>query len=491
MPRFSMLSRRTCLKGLGVALALPLLETMSFAATPPSGSLKQPTRLLFVHWKNGLVANRFWPKDEKSYHPSLPLPPTLEPLRPVLSETLLLGQIKNPCENLGEDKNGAAGHKADSACWLTCAHVNKANGGVDLGISADQFAAEQLGQYTVLPSLELGLAGHTLSGIEEHGYSRAYHTAISYRSATQAVPQESNPRAVLERLFSSRRSAPQKKASAPKTNAGPQTDTGKFAVDPNADAGIGEPSLDQVMVDKVLEHAKSLRKHVSTADQRTLDEYLDGVQSLEKRIAAIERQQAEAARSQNGGKKAGVYSDPIVVTLPKDGAVFSERFRVMADLMILGFQSDVTRVGSISNFGDCAAELGIKEDVHQFTHNDPDKTNPVDPVLLKCLQIELLYLQQVAYVIQRAKDIKDGEGSLLDHSIFMCGSGMGQGRFHNNDDCPTIIAGRGNGTIRTGRYVSQAKGTQGDLLLGILARAGCTVPKQFGLNGTKLSPDLS
>ena len=105
--------------------------------------------------------------------------------------------------------------------------------------------------------------------------------------------------------------------------------------------------------------------------------------------------------------------------------------------------------------------------------------------------VGLRYEQLPPDVIQRAKDIKDGNGSLLDHSIFLCGSGMGQGRFHNNDDCPTIIAGRGNGTIRTGRYISQAKGTQGDLLMGLLARAGCTVPKQFGLNGTKLFPDLS
>ncbi len=483
MTRSIMLSRRTCLKGIGVSLALPLLETMSWAGSPAGAAAQQPTRLLFVHWKNGLVASRFWPKDEKSYHPSVALPPTLEPLRAVLSETLLIGQIKNPCQNLGEDKNGAAGHKADSACWLTCAHVNKANGSVDLGISADQLAAEQLGQYTFLPSLELGLAGHGLSGVEEHGYSNAYHTAISYRSATQAVQPESNPRAALERLFSSRRSMPQKRG------AGPKVETGKFASDAAAADGNAESSLDKLMVDKVLEHAKSMRSHVSSADQRALDEYLDGIQSLEKRIVSIERQQAGAERDQGGKKKAGVFSDPITVTMPKDGAVFSERFRVMADLMILGFQSDVTRVGSICNFGDCGAELGIKEDVHQFTHNDPSRKD--DPNLLKCLQLELMYLQQVAYVIQRAKDIKDGNGSLLDHSIFLCGSGMGEGRFHNNDDCPTIVAGRGNGTIRTGRYVSQAKGTQGDLLLGILARAGCTVPKQFGLNGTKLSPDLA
>jgi len=240
----------------------------------------------------------------------------------------------------------------------------------------------------------------------------------------------------------------------------------------------------------VLEDAKNLRKHVSASDQHTLDDYLDGINSLEKRIVAIEKQQAEAARSQSGGKKAraGTYSDPITVTVPKDGAPWSERFRVMADLMILAFQSDLTRVCTIGNFGGTFEELGFKDDHHSLSHNDYRKDTEK---LKKLLQIEHLLIEQVAYVIQRAKGLKDGTGSLLDHSIMLFGSGMGEGAYHTTKDYPTIIAGSGNGTVHLGRYVSEAKGTQGDLLMGILARSGCTLTKPLGANGSKLSPDLS
>ncbi len=487
MPRFPLISRRTCLKGLGVSLALPLLETMSWAGTPAGGGAQQPVRLLFFNWRFGVVANRFWPKDERSYNASVALPPTLEPLRPVIGETLLIGQTKNPCQNPPLSQGGPAEHAAEVCSWLTCAKAIKTGSGtVNIGISADQLAAEQLGQFTALPSLELGLAWAPLDGINEHGYARAYESSLSYRSATQPVPRETDPRAVLNRLFSSRRSAPQHRG------AGPTVDAKKFAADPAAaaaEAGAGTgPSLDQMMIDQVMDNAKDLRKHVSTTDQRTLDEYLDGIQALEKRIVAIERQQAEAARSQGGRKSSGTFSDPITVTMPKDGATFSERFRVMADLMILGFQSDVMRVGSFGNLGERFEELGFQDDHHSLTHEDPNGTSEK---LMKCLKIEHLHMQQITYLIQRAKDLKDGNGSLLDHSIMLFGTGMGEGIRHNNDDYPVIIAGRGNGTVRPGRYVTQAKGTQGDLLMGLLARAGCTVPKQFGLNGTKLSPDLS
>jgi len=270
-------------------------------------------------------------------------------------------------------------------------------------------------------------------------------------------------------------------------------DTSKFAVSPTAGAGDADNSLDQVMLDMVMDDAKSLRKHVSAADQHTLDDYLEGIRSLEKRIVAIERQQAEAARQQAGGKstRTGTYSEPITVTMPKDGAPWSDRVRVIADLMVLAFQSDVTRIISIANVSHPDAgfpELGILEGHHSLTHNDgPKDADKYD----KVQKIEHLMMEQIAYIIQRVKSIKDGTGTLLDHSILLMGSGMRDGATHTLHDFPTIIAGGGNGSVRLGRYVSAAKGTQGDLLMGILSRAGCTFPKPFGMNGTKPSPDLS
>ncbi len=483
MPRFPMISRRTCLKGLGVSLALPLLETMSWAGSPPGGSSQQPVRLLFLNWRYGLTPPQFWPKDEKSYSASGELPPTLEPLRTSLGDCLLIGGMRNPKTNdVDFTKNGPSTHAVETCCWLTCMPPLNKNGTVDIGISADQIAAEQIGQYTALPSLELGIVRESLSGPGENGYSNAYYNTISYRSQTQPLPRETDPRAVLNRLFSSRRSAPMHRS-------GPAADTGKFAVAPAS--GSPERSLDQVMLDMVMESVKNLRKNVSNADQRTLDEYLDGINSLEKRIVAIERQQAEAAREQASGHKAvrsGTYSDPIAVTVPKDGAPWSERFKVMADLAILAFQGDVTRVCTMGNFGNHFEELGIKDEHHTLSHNDYRKDTEK---LKKLLQIEKLIIEQVAYVVQRAKGLKDGTGSLLDHSIMLFGSGMGEGAYHTTKDYPTLIAGSGNGTVRLGRYVSEAKGTQGDLLMGILARAGCTLSKPLGVNGAKLSPDLS
>ena len=487
MPTFNLMSRRTCLKGLGVSLALPLLETMSWGATPPGGSPQQPVRLLFLNWRYGSTPDLFWPTDEKSFTASGNLPQNRDPLRGVLGDCLLIGKMRNPKTNdVDFTKGGPSTHAVETCSWLTCMPPLLSNGMVDIGISADQIAAEQIGQYTTLPSLELGIVRESLSGPGENGYSNAYYNTISYRSQTQPLPRETDPRAVLNRLFSSRRSAPLRSSS------GPAVDTGRFAAGAASGAPEADHSLDQVMLDMVMEDARNLRKQVSNADQHTIDEYLDGIASLEKRIVAIERQQAEAARSASGaGKKVrgGTYSEPITVTVPKDGAPWSERFRVMADLMILAFQSDLTRVCTIGNFGNHFEELGFKDEHHSLSHNDYHKDTEK---LKKLLQIEHLLIEQVAYVVQRAKGLKDGSGTLLDHSIMLFGSGMGEGAYHTTKDYPTIVAGGGNGTVRLGRYViSEAKGTQGDLLMAILARAGCTLTKPLGANGSKLSPDLS
>ena len=482
--RRSVISRRTCLKGLGIALGLPLLESMSWGATPAKGSAAEPVRLMFMNWRYGLTPTEFWPKDEKSYSSSGVLPPTLEPLRALLSDCLLIGGMRNPKTNdVDFTKGGPSTHAVETGSWLTCLPPLLNGGTVNIGTSADQIAAQQIGQYTPLPSLELGIARETLSGPGENGYSNAYYHTISFASATQPLPRETDPRAVLNLLFSSRTSAPAKRG------AGPTVDAGKFANGSGNATAPGVKSLDQTMLDLVMGGTADLRKNISAADQHTLDNYLDGVRSLEKRIAAIERQQAEAARDQGGKKsaKTGKYSDPITVTVPKDGSPWSERFRVMADLMILGFQTDVTRVCSFGSLGGNFPELGFTDDHHSLSHNDyrADKVK-----LTKLLQIERLLIQQVAYVVQRMKDLKDGNGSLLDHSLMLFGSGMGEGAYHTTKDYPTIVAGSANGTVRQGRYIAQAKGNQGDLLMGMLARAGCTLGKPIG-SGAQLSPDLA
>lgn len=473
------IARRTCLKGLGVALALPLLETMGWADPPKGGASKRPVRLAFFYTPYGYGRGAepwFWPKDAASFSPSGSLSPVLESLRPVVSDCLLIGDLTNP---RADDRE--PGHVVEASSWLTSAPVAQdkdKRGSINISMSADQVAAAKLGAYTILPSLELGVSECNLSGTSEAGLSAGYQNTISYRSATQALPADNNPRSVFNRLFSTRR-------STPKRHGGPATDTSAFA---GGGATTDEgPSLDQGMLDLVMESSANLRKHISDADSHTLDEYLDGVRSLEKRVVAIERQQAEAAaeRASKGKPRSGKYSDPIDVSMTSSSATKrSEHLQVMADLMILAFQTDLTRVVTLPfahPYDGCAyPELGFTDDHHACTHQkEPEKH----------LKIDQFHVSQFARIVQKMRSLNDGYGTLLDNSILMFGSGMTDWSHSTSAHLPTILAGRGGGTVAPGRFI-RAKGVMGDLLTAILARAGCTLEKPIG-NGTKLLADLS
>jgi hypothetical protein len=482
---FTPLSRRAMLKGLGVAMALPLLETMSWAETAKAAAVKPPVRLAFFcmpygFGRTGIKDQSFWPADPKDFTPTAKLPSTLEPLRPVLGDCLLFNNLDNP--HLPDE--GGPGHAFEHGRFLTCVHpamAQEKRATVNIGISADQVAAQQLGVYTALPSLELAVSRCNLSGTTEGGFSSAYLNTISYRSATQALPTENNPRSVLNRLFSTRKSVPRKRA------AGPVADPAKFAGGEAPVAEADGPSLDQSMLDLLGEGTAALRKHVSDADQRTLDQYLDGVRALEKRIVAIERQQAEAARAQagKGKERKGKYSEPITVNV-KDGAVpWSEHLRVMADLMILAFQTDLTRVATMPFSqpydGRNYPELGFNDDHHACSHKDSD--------ISLILKIEQFNIQQFAYIIGRMKSLNDGSGTLLDNSMLLFGSGMRDNSHDTYNRLPILMAGRGGGTVVPGRMVT-TKGTLADLYTAMLARAGCTMDKPFA-RGTRMMPDLS
>ena len=471
MPRFTALSRRTCLKGLGVAMALPLLETMGWADTP-KGALKNPVRMAFLSSPFGVYPDAFWPKDAKTFGPAGVIPPTLEPLRAMLGDCLILEGVQNP----GVNATKGSTHLVETSAWLTCT-APKGGGMVETGVSADQIAALQIGAYTAIPSLELGIQDSNFSHTGEDGFAGAYYDTISYRTPTQPIPCENSPRSVLKRLFSSRRSMPKRHSSS----------GGAAAIGGGAEEENG-PSLDQSMLDVVMESTAELRKHISDPDQRIVDEYLDGVRSLEKRVAAIEKQQADAARAKQakGNTKSGLkYSDPIDVTL--NDTKWSEHVKVMGDLMILAFQTDLTRIVTLvfeHPFGISYPELGFTEAHHECSHHD-NKKEKID----KLLRIEKFHIEQFAYIIGRMKTLLDGNGTLLDNSMVLWGSGMGYGFQHSNNNLPTILAGRGGGTIRTGRF-ARATGNQGDLLMAILARAGCAPDRTIG-SGTKPSNDLA
>ncbi len=337
---------------------------------------------------------------------------------------------------------------------------------VNIAISADQIAANYVGAFTPLPSLELATMPQTHREHQE-GLNEAYYSHCSFRGPRQPMPAEINPRSVLKRLFQCRE-AGSGGAQAAKTSA---------------------DALDRSMLDLVLGGARDLRGKLSSDDQRKLDEYLDSVRSVERRIAAIQTRQAEAARA-----NAGVASDnrpaanslPIEIKIP-EGDKRSEYMHVMCDLNILAFQCDLTRVstyiGSTPN-GVSYPELGFTDEHHSQTHheNDPVKMD-------KVTKISQFNVTQFADMVKKMASLKEGDGTLLDNCIMMWGSGLEDGNKHSRAHLPFVIAGKGGGALKTGRYLPDLKANQGDLLGTLLTCAGIPLDRPIGI-ATKQLPEL-
>jgi hypothetical protein len=445
---------------MGAALALPLLETMGWAEGKTG---KPPVRLAFMYMPHGVITERFWPADPASYL-SAP-PPILEPLRPVIDQCLVMKGISGvPIEPF----NGAP-HALELSTWLT-AILPDANrrDRVNISISADQIAANTVGAFTALPSLELATMPQTHKENQE-GLHEAYYSHCSFRSPTQPLPAETNPRGVLKRLFQTRDQGP----SAAKSGSSAGTDP-----------------LDRSLLDLVLDGAKDLRGKLSRGDQHKLDEYLDSVRALERRIAAMEHRRAEAAKEAAGAsapQRPATDSPPIEVTIP-EGAKRSEYMQVMCDLTVLAFQTDLTRVstyiGSTPN-GVSYPELGFSDEHHSQTHH-----NYKAEMLDKVAKINTFNVAQFAYMVKRLHELREGEGTLLDNCIMMWGSGLEDGNKHTRVNLPFVVAGRGGGTLKTGRYYPDSKGNQGDLLGTLLTCAGIPLDRPIGI-ATKLLKEMT
>ncbi len=443
-----LISRRSCLKGLGASLALPLLQTMGWADSVQGKPFKPPVRLGFMYMPHGVIMDQFWPADAESFLTTPP--PALESLRPVLDQCLLMKGISGvPIAPF----NGAP-HALELSTWLTAVlpDADRRNQ-INIAISADQIAANYVGALTFLPSLELATMPQTHKENQE-GLNEGYYSHCSFRSPTQAVPAETNPRSVLNRLF------------------GKSDQPGNLT---QADA------LDRQMLDLVLGGARDLRRKLPRDDQHKLDEYLDSVRSVERRIAAIEYRQKEAALESAGvsaSKRHASDSPPIEIKIP-EGDKRSEYMQVMCDLNVLAFQTDTTRVstyiGSTPN-GVSYPELGFKDEHHSQTHHN-NKPGQV----AKVAAITAFNISQFAYMVKKMASLREGEGTLLDNCIMMWGSGLEDGNTHGRENLPFIVAGKGGGSINTGRFLPDTKGNQGDLLTTILACAGIPLDRPIGI----------
>src|SRR5665213_1311920 len=407
------ISRRTCLQGLGVALALPLMETMGWADQPKGATYKPPVRLGFMYMPHGVIMERFWPSDPSTFLTAPP--PLLHPLEGVLDQCLLMKGISGVPN---APFNGAP-HALELSTWLTATLPDAdTRATVNIAISADQIAANYVGAFTPLPSLELATMPQTHKENQD-GLNAAYYSHCSYRGPTQPLPAEINPRAVLKRLFQCRENA---KAGSTTTTA--------------ADA------LDRSMLDLVLGGARDLRGTLSYADQRKLDEYLDSVRSVERRIAAIQLRQIEASKAAAGisvASRAVTDSAPIAIKMP-EGDKRSEYMQVMCDLNVLAFQTDLTRVstyiGSTPN-GVSYPELGFSDEHHSQTHhnNDPVKVD-------KITKINTFNVSQFAHMVKKMHSLREGDGTLLDNCIMMWGSGLEDGNTHERKNLPITITAK-------------------------------------------------
>lgn len=446
MNRHPLVDRRTLLKGAGVSLALPFMESLCQAAG--STPVKPPVRLAFMYMPHGVIMDEFWPKSPESFLKSPP--PAIQSLGPVLDQCLMMKGISG----VPTSPFSGAPHALELSTWLT-ARLPDADtrGRVNISISADQIMANYVGAQTLLPSLELATMPQTHKE-NQAGLHEAYYSHCSYRSPTQPVPAEIDPRNVLSRLFGKRGTAERVSKATP---------------------------LDRQMLDRVLGGARDLRRTLGKTDQQKLDEYLDSVRAVERRIAAIEHRQQEAALEKAGVRSTqrnASDSPPIEVKIP-EGDKRSEYMQVMCDLTILAFQTDTTRVstyiGSTPN-GVSYPELGFTDRHHSQTHH-----NNRQEMVRKVAAITEFNIARFAYMVKKMHALKEGDGTLLDNCIMMWGSGLEDGNKHQRKNLPFIIAGKGGGSIKTGRFLPDTQGNQGDLLTTLLSCAGVPLDRPIGI----------
>jgi hypothetical protein len=428
------LDRRTFLRGMGATLALPMLDAMVPAMAATKGATA-PVRLGFVYVPNGIIMNRWTPAAEGAGFEFTPTMKALEPFREQLNVLSGLAQINGRA--LGD---GAGDHARAGATWLTGVHPKKTEGAdIHAGVSADQIAAREFGKATQFGSLEIGLEAPTLAGGCDSGYSCAYTNTISWRSDTTPMPMEINPRAVFERLFGD----------------GDSTDPA---------ARLAALKEQRSILDYVTGDIDRIQTGLGGRDRNKLSEYLESIRDIERRI--------QKAEEQNATMKLPMMERP--GGAPDD---FMEHARLMMDLMVVAWQTDMTRVVSfmIAREGSNRPyrPIGVTDGHHSVTHhmNDPEKIE-------KVIKINNYHVQTFAYLLDKMRKTADGDGTLLDHAAILYGSSISDGNAHTHHDLPLVLAGGASGQIKGGRHIRFPKETpMNNLLVTMLGKAGVNIEK--------------
>jgi hypothetical protein len=418
--------RRTFLRGAGAVLALPFLDAMTPAL---AASTARPIRMAFIEVPNGIMMDKWTPS---AVGADFTLTPILEPLKEFKDRMLVIsGLDQNQSKALKTDVGGD--HPRACTAWLTGTHARMTSG-ADLraGISVDQVAAKEFGKHTQLASLEIGLESAEVVGACESAYSCAYYNTISWRNETTPLPMENRPRAVFERLFG---------------------DSG--TTDAAARQALREE--DRSILDAVSEDVTRLRGEVGRSDRRKIDQYLEAVRDVERRI--------QLANGQAGGEVPDV-TGPVGIPF-----VFSEYYKLMADLMVLAWQTDMTRVCTFQigheMSGRAYPEVGFGDAHHSVTHHQGDREK-----IAKVIQINIFHARMLSYYLERLRATHDGDGSLLDHAMVLYGGALSDGNLHLYTNLPLLLFAGGVTGIRKG-HVRYPSGTpMNNLLLTMLDKAG-------------------
>ncbi|MBI4479163.1 MAG: DUF1552 domain-containing protein [Acidobacteria bacterium] len=433
--------RRAFLRGAGAALALPWLEGMVPAVAVAAA--KPANRLAFIYSPNGMIMDKWTPAREGA---AFDLPPILEPLAPFRARFLVLSGLNQNAADPAPGEGESAPHERAGATFLTGVHPKREG---YVATSVDQIAAKELGKQTQIASLELGLHDTDVVGQCEKQWSCAYLNTLSWRAAATPLPVQNDPRAVFERLF----------------GEGNSTDQA---------ARLKRIREERSLLDSVIQAAERLRSRLGPGDRNRLSEYLDGIRDVERRI--------QMAEEQNTSSGTIVLDRPVGIP-----GAFDDYAKLMFDLVVLAFQSDLTRVTTFmlgrEQSNRTYREIGVPDAHHGLSHHG------MDPVkIAKVVQIDIFHSQLFAYFLEQMRSTPDGEGSLLDHSMIVYGSALSDGNEHLNQDLPILLAGGGAGQFKGGRHLRYPKDTPlTNLYVALLDKLGVPLEK-FGDSTGELEP---
>jgi hypothetical protein len=432
----SELTRRTVLRGVGVSLALPWLESLAPRALGATASepTAAPQRMAFMFVPNG-VHLPDWTPQLSGYGYDLPY--ILEPLARVRDDVMVISGLTHDKGRANGD--GPGDHARSASVFLTGSQPRKTDGSdIRSGVSVDQVAAQARGQATRFASLELGCEPGRSAGGCDSGYSCAYSSNISWSSESTPVGKETNPRFVFERLFSD--ASPSKR-------------------DPNAER---RRVLKKSILDMISDDARRLQDKLGSNDQQKLDQFLSGVREVERRIE----------RTDDEPKLSVDIDYPIPMGTPDD---YGEHIRLMCDMIVLAFQTDRTRIASfmLADAGSNRSyrHINVADGHHDLSHHGGDAEKHA-----KIRQINQFHVSQLAYLVQKLKSTPEGEGTLLDNSMICYGSAISDGNRHNNENLPVLLAGHAGGSVDPGRHIRIASETpMCNLFLSMLDRFGAPV----------------